>query len=89
MTKTIGRLVAGVACTLGVGAFIGWLGYRYIDQKPAEVHMKLSDKFFSPDYFTARHRFREMVASAGGRLETIPLDAKGPNGEALGIDIAW
>ena len=30
-----------------------------------------------------------MLTTAGGRLETIPLDAKGPNGEGLGIDIAW
>ncbi len=51
--------------------------------------MKFSEKFFSPDYFTSRHRFREMAATAGGRLEAIPLDAKGPNGEGLGIDIAW
>ena len=48
-----------------------------------------SEKFFSPDYFTARSHFREMAAGAGGRLETIRLDAKGPNGEDLGIDIAW
>jgi hypothetical protein len=48
-----------------------------------------SEKFFSPDYFTARNRFREMVTAAGGCQETIPLGAKGPNGEALGIDIAW
>ena len=51
--------------------------------------MKLSDKFFSPDYFTARDRFRAMTTTAGGRLETISLDAKGPNGEGLGMDIAW
>ena len=44
---------------------------------------------FSPDYFTARQRFRKAVMKAGGALETIPLDAKGPNGEDLGIDIAW
>jgi hypothetical protein len=63
--------------------------HRYIYEKPVEIQMKLSEKVFSPDYFTARHRFREMVTTAGGRLETIPLDAKGPNGEGLGIDIAW
>ena len=51
--------------------------------------MKASEKFFSPDYFTARDRFREMATTAGGHQETIPLDAKGPNGEPLGIDIAW
>src|SRR5438093_8933584 len=30
-----------------------------------------------------------MAATAGGRLETLSLDAKGPNDEGLGIDIAW
>ena len=49
----------------------------------------MSETFFSPDYFTARNRFREMAATAGGRLETLSLDAKGPNDEGLGIDIAW
>src|SRR5438094_4376388 len=48
-----------------------------------------SDKFFSPDYFAARDRFREAAARAGGRVETLPLDAKGPGGQNLGIDIAW
>src|SRR6266850_7218703 len=48
-----------------------------------------SDKFFSPDYFTARDRFREATARAGGRIETLPLDARGPGGESLGVDIAW
>ena len=44
---------------------------------------------FSPDYLTARDRFREMVAIVGGCMETLSLDAQGPNGESLGIDIAW
>ena len=56
---------------------------------PVEVQLKLSEQFFSPDYFTARNRFREMATTAGGRLETIPLDATGPNGESLGIHIVW
>src|SRR3989449_3260944 len=54
-----------------------------------EGHMKLSEQFFSPDYFTAEHRFREAVANAGGRLEVIPIEAKGPGDKDLGIDIAW
>src|SRR5262249_18467176 len=37
----------------------------------------------------ARDRFREMVPAVGGRLETISIDAKGPKGEELGLDIAW
>src|SRR5438105_731856 len=51
--------------------------------------MMRSDKFFSPDYFTARNRFREAAVRAGARMETLPIDAKGPAGENLGIDIAW
>ena len=86
---TIEKFAVGAVFTLVSASSIDWLVHRYVYQKPAEVHMKLSGKFFSPDYFTARDRFREIAVSAGGGLETIPLDAKGPNAEALGIDIAW
>jgi hypothetical protein len=44
---------------------------------------------FSSDYATACARFREAAASAGARLESISLAAKGPAGESLGIDVAW
>ncbi len=47
------------------------------------------DRYFSQNYITARSRFREAVKKAGGRLESLPLDAKGPAGEDLSIDIAW
>jgi hypothetical protein len=43
--------------------------------------------YFSADYFTARTRFRTAVEAARGRLESLGLDARGPRGEALGIDI--
>jgi Protein of unknown function (DUF2817) len=89
MTGTTQKFAAGVVFTLASASAIAWLVDHYIYEKPAEVDMKVSEKFFSPDYFMARRRFREMAASAGGRMETIPLDAKGPNGEDLGIDIAW
>jgi hypothetical protein len=46
-------------------------------------------RYFSPDYFTARNRFREAAVRAGARLETLPLLAKGPGGVQLGIDVAW
>ena len=49
----------------------------------------MSGNVFSPDYFTARQRFREMAAKSGGRLEALPLDARGPAAEDLTIDIAW
>jgi hypothetical protein len=45
--------------------------------------------YYSPDYFSARHRFREAVGRAGGRLETLAIAARGPAGEPLTIDIGW
>ena len=44
--------------------------------------------FFSPDYFTARDRFREAARRAGATLDALPLEARGPLGELLTIDIA-
>ncbi len=44
---------------------------------------------FSLDYATARQRFRESAERTGARLESMPLDVKGPGGEDLAIDIAW
>jgi hypothetical protein len=49
----------------------------------------VAESFFSKDYSVARERFRESAASAGARLDTLNLTAKGPAGESLGIDIAW
>ena len=46
-------------------------------------------KYFSPNYTMARTQFRTAVEKAGGRLTALRLDAKGPNGEDLTIDIAW
>src|SRR5687768_663923 len=46
-------------------------------------------EYFSPDYSTARDRFRAAAAKANGRLEVLPLDCTGPAGETLGIDLAW
>ena len=47
----------------------------------------MRSRYFSPDYRTARDRFREAVHAARGRLDTIALDARGPGGEPLTIDI--
>jgi hypothetical protein len=43
---------------------------------------------FSPDYATARGRFREAAAHAGFLLLSYPLAARGPQGEELAIDVA-
>jgi predicted deacylase len=45
--------------------------------------------FFSPDYGAARERFRAAAQAAGAALHSLGLDANGPGGEALTIDIAW
>jgi uncharacterized protein DUF2817 len=44
---------------------------------------------FYGSFFSARTAFRELVENTGGRLDGLPLDARGPQGETLGIDIAW
>jgi len=46
-------------------------------------------ELFSPDYATARQRFRDATAAANGRVECLPLDSDGPADPSLGIDIAW
>jgi hypothetical protein len=43
---------------------------------------------FSPDYATARDRFRAAASNAGARLHSLPLEATGPDGLDLTIDIA-
>ena len=43
---------------------------------------------FSPDYVTARERFRVAALAAGAGLDALALEARGPRGEALTIDIA-
>jgi len=46
------------------------------------------EALFSPDYATARSRFRSAAQAAGATLEALALDACGPGGEELTIDIA-
>jgi hypothetical protein len=53
------------------------------------VIAKNAEDYFSPDYETARARFREAASAAGAALHAIALAARGPKGEALAIDIAW
>jgi Protein of unknown function (DUF2817) len=44
-------------------------------------------ELFSPDYFTARDRFRQAAIRLGWQLEAHPIDAVGPRGEELTIDV--
>ena len=43
---------------------------------------------FSPDYVTARERFRDEAAQLGWEFETLPIGAKGAYGEELTVDVA-
>ena len=43
---------------------------------------------FSPDYATARFRFRAASGAAGATLEAHPIEARGPHGSDLTIDVA-
>ncbi len=45
--------------------------------------------WFSEDYTEARDRFRHLVHENGGRIESLPLETTGPNGETLTIDLGW
>jgi len=44
--------------------------------------------WFSPDYFTARERFREASGRLGWESESHAIDARGPKGEELTVDVA-
>ena len=46
------------------------------------------DRYFAPSYQEARRRFREVAESVGAVLERLPLACRGPDGQALTIDIA-
>ena len=46
------------------------------------------ESFFSPDYSTARNRFRDAARHAGASLDALMLEARGPLQEDLTIDIA-
>lgn len=46
------------------------------------------EDFFSPDYVTARERFRRAAHSAGAACTALSLASRGPDGQELTIDIA-
>lgn len=48
-----------------------------------------ANPYFSPDFITARSRFRDAVATRHGRLDSLQPGCRGPGGEDLTIDIGW
>lgn len=54
----------------------------------ATVYRMRDDPFYSTDYFSARDRFRAAAATAGCIVESFPIDALGPDEQALTIDVA-
>ena len=65
------------------------LGMLCLVSCEAQAPSPVIGTYFSPDYVTARGRFREAAEQAGGRLTSLELAARGPGGEDLTIDIAW
>src|SRR5437588_12273307 len=47
-----------------------------------------SSELFSPDYVTARERFRARASRLGWALSALPIGSVGPQGEELTIDVA-
>jgi len=45
-------------------------------------------ELYSRDFAAARDRFRAAAREAGAALDAIPLEARGPHGESLSIDVA-
>jgi hypothetical protein len=43
---------------------------------------------FSPAYAPARERFLRAAERRGGSLCSYPIDARGPDGEELAVDVA-
>ena len=74
--------------TLFVGA-LGLFLFASCGSREGDRRDTASAKYFSPNYTTARTHFRTAVEKAGGRLTALRLDAEGPNGADLTIDIAW
>ena len=73
-TMAVAPLMSFLAVTIGCGQDEG---------------ASLEDRFFSADYQIARERFRTAAERGGARLVALELDATGPEGEDLTIDIAW
>ncbi|MGC6416993.1 MAG: DUF2817 domain-containing protein [Bradymonadia bacterium] len=49
----------------------------------------IDESWFSPDYKTARSRFIELVQEKGGQHSSLPIGARGPDNEALSVDIGF
>lgn len=53
------------------------------------VSSVVKNDYFPSDYFESRERFLALARARGARLESCPIPARGPAGEALSIDFAW
>lgn len=45
-------------------------------------------QFFAADYYSSRHRFRALTQQLGWALHSYPIEATGPGGEPLSIEVA-
>ena len=49
----------------------------------------MTSDYFPRDYFEARARFLALAQARGARVADYPIDARGPAGETLSLDVAW
>ncbi len=80
--------IGGSLVLLAVAALV-WIGVDFGSNLDSAGVRIAESEYFSNDYRTARDRFRARALEAGGRPEILPLEATGPDGEDLSIDIAW
>ena len=53
------------------------------------THVSPHDRYFADSYQEARRRFREVAATRGAEISSLPLQCRGPDDEPLTIDIGW
>ena len=73
----------GIAFILLSVAALVWFGVDFGGARGDEGGPMPDSDHFADDYTTARERFRTRAREAGGRLDLLPLDATGPDGEEL------
>ena len=87
LRKTLTR--PSIGFVLFVLAGLTWIAVDFGSPLKGENELMADTDYFSESYLVARDRFRLTVVEAGGSVESLPLIAKGPDGDDLTIDIGW
>ena len=82
-------IAIGIVFVLMVLTVSAWIAVDFGSSVAGGRELVSHTDYFSEDYRTARDRFRLSVAEAGGRVHSLPLAAKSPDGDDLTIDVGW